>query len=332
MRFVVPCSPYAAVLRGFVVLATLLCSMGAPVDGRAQDNSAGLNVGQQAYQMYAENSIESVNVANGNLNLQIPLLSYKQRGSLPPITLEIVANANNWTLTQPGTPGGPGQPTQQQFYELYTGGAAFAVSPFFSGTVLSKTTTSPSAAPYVISEQAVTDASGAVHLMAKTSAALYPNPDIRRSVDATGYESVTILDSAKNVQHAYLLNADGIGIRDGKFSDPNGNAITPTQSTNSTAFSQGTIGPVASYTDSVGRVLPMPTNYGANIPQPGCQTEQYPGPPGSPQLPLTICYDTIPAASPFMNQSVGAAPGTHIVAVTSVTLPNSTQWLFHYNQ
>jgi len=46
----------------------------------AQDNSAGSNIGQQAYKMYAENSVESVNVSNGNLNLQIPFADIQAEG------------------------------------------------------------------------------------------------------------------------------------------------------------------------------------------------------------------------------------------------------------
>ena len=79
-----------------------------------------------------------MNVSNGNLNIQIPLLSYKQRGSLPPVSLQIVYNADNWMLSQPGTPGGVGEPVQQQFFNFVGGGAVFGVSPFFNTTVLSQ--------------------------------------------------------------------------------------------------------------------------------------------------------------------------------------------------
>ncbi len=315
---------------------TLLSLFLTPVTGLAQDNSYAVTIGQQAYQMYAENSVESVNVTNGNLNIQIPLLSYKQRGSLLPITLEIVFNADNWILTPPiGPAPNPNEPgaLQHQVYQFIGGGAAFSVSPFFQIMTLSESynySSNSSNVPtqYTITEPALVDSSGAVHLLAQTT----PTGGPKRSVDATGYLIDTEYNSTTGaVTQQTWLGPDGVGYRNGVFSDPNGNSITPNLTSNAAGVSQGTVGPIASYTDSLGRFLPMPSNYQANGPQPGCQTFQYPGPPGSPQIPLTFCYTNYSVTSPFNNPDVGALPASHLVAISSVTLPNGTQWKFDYN-
>ena len=44
---------------------------------------ADFEKGFQAYQSYHGSDFDSVNLANGNLVLNIPLLSYEQRGGLP---------------------------------------------------------------------------------------------------------------------------------------------------------------------------------------------------------------------------------------------------------
>ncbi len=58
-------------------------------------------------QAYDGNGIGQVNLANGNLVLNIPLISYKERGKLPPYTLSLTSNNKNWALVyNPPSEGG----------------------------------------------------------------------------------------------------------------------------------------------------------------------------------------------------------------------------------
>lgn len=251
MRLAHRCAPPRPRVLHFT--AALISSMLVSSAGFAQDNSRGVTVGQQAYEMYAENSIESVNASNGNLNLQIPLLSYKQRGSLPPVTLRIIYNADNWRLENLNTSGGNvGQP-QPAFFNFVGGGAVFSVSPFFQGGQASATYGSAaSGGQYTISEPVVIDPSGAEHLMAPTTPTTSQQGPYR-TLDASGYLRDAEFNHATNTETTTLLDANGIGYRDGgglNFSDPNGNVITATP--RATSGGVGSPGPIASYTDSVG--------------------------------------------------------------------------------
>jgi len=67
---------------------------------------ADFEKGYQAYQTYHETDFDSINLANGNLVLNIPLLTYQQRGGLPPVVIAIRSNSTTFQ-SQPPYSSGP---------------------------------------------------------------------------------------------------------------------------------------------------------------------------------------------------------------------------------
>jgi hypothetical protein len=50
------------------------------------------------YESYQGSGLDSVNLSNGNLLLHIPIISYPQRGTMPPLTLSLRYNNPRWNL------------------------------------------------------------------------------------------------------------------------------------------------------------------------------------------------------------------------------------------
>jgi hypothetical protein len=74
-----------------LTMASLLCvtCIGSVGICRAQDAS---DVEIKAYGSYAGGKFDTVDLATGNLTLDIPLISYPQRGTLPPLSFSIQLN------------------------------------------------------------------------------------------------------------------------------------------------------------------------------------------------------------------------------------------------
>src|SRR5215470_16388509 len=60
--------------------------------------SQNFDRGFAPYESYQSSGLESVNLANGNLLLHIPVISYPQRGNLPPFTLSLRYNNPRWIV------------------------------------------------------------------------------------------------------------------------------------------------------------------------------------------------------------------------------------------
>jgi len=254
------------------------------------------------------------------------LLTYKQKGNLPPIVLGINYNNEDWELGPPpsetfGTP-------QQQFYNWTGGGAQFSISPHVSAVTLQKVYNQGQNGQYSITETGLADASGAVHLMAKTSTGQL------RTVDASGYAA----------SNSYAIDSNGFGYRSVSSTDAKGNFIQISENYSDTAgnaikFVRDPVTHlVTGYIDSVGRALPVsiaPMYLDPSQPD-SCQLLQYPGPPGSPTVTLNFCYSGYGIQTPFSFPYNGhtitypPSPATY-VALHTVTLPNGTSWSFQYD-
>jgi YD repeat-containing protein len=66
---------------------------------------ADFEKGYQAYQSFHGTDFDTVNLANGNLVLNIPLLSYEQRGELPPVVIAIHSNSTTFQSDPPSSSG-----------------------------------------------------------------------------------------------------------------------------------------------------------------------------------------------------------------------------------
>ncbi len=67
---------------------------------------ADFDKGYQGYQSFHGTDFDTINLANGNLVLNIPLLSYDQRGGLPPVVIAIHSNSTTFQSSPPVS-GGP---------------------------------------------------------------------------------------------------------------------------------------------------------------------------------------------------------------------------------
>lgn len=226
---------------------------------------ADFEKGYQAYQSYHGTDFDTVNLANGNLVLNIPLLSYEQRGGLPPVTIAIRSNSTTFQSDPPFSSG----PNDTKQFEVPSGALG-----------------SPAGQPHVMispgglywKEQRITlekaqlsrfvayDDSGATHSLggniANTTAPYIGN--IRYSVDGSDLmltaspTAPVIIDRNGNI--GGLQDPDGNAISlHGPCAKPAGsgqfyNASLPAWE----GYAYGTAS-ATSIVDSVERVIPNPT-------------------------------------------------------------------------
>ena len=67
------------------------------------------------YQSYDESSFDTVDLQGGAVQLHIPIISYPQKGKLPPLTLELIYNQPHWTKLQTYDP--PNPPIEMWVYK-----------------------------------------------------------------------------------------------------------------------------------------------------------------------------------------------------------------------
>jgi RHS repeat-associated protein len=226
---------------------------------------ADFEKGYQSYQSYHGTDFDTINLANGNLVLNIPLLSYEQRGGLSPLTISIRSNSTTFQ-SDPSFSSGPADTKQ---FEVPSG-------------VLG----SPAGQPHVVispgglywKEERITlekaqlsrfvafDDSGASHSLGgniANSTGPYLG-SIRYSIDGS---DIMLTASATN---PVVIDRRG---NKGGLVDPNGNAITLqgpcAKPAGAGEFYNASLPPWESYAfgtasattivDSVGRTIPNPT-------------------------------------------------------------------------
>ena len=225
---------------------------------------ADFEKGYQAYQSYHGTDFDVVNLANGNLVLNIPLLAYEQRGGLPPVEMAIHSNSTTFQSSPPYSSG----PLDTQQHEVTSG---IIGSPWGTPHV----TISPGGLYWKelrikqgeaqLSRFVAIDDGGATHSLGQniaTSTAPYVG-NIRYSIDGsdlmlTAATQPLIVDRKGNI---------------GGLEDPNGNVITPrgpcAAPVGSGQFYNPALAPWETYAygtasaktivDSIGRVIPNPT-------------------------------------------------------------------------
>ena len=370
-----------------LLLALLLVPLLARGTAMAQ---ADFEKGYQAYQSFHGSDFDTINLANGNLILDIPLLSYPQRGSLPPIVISIRSNATTFQSTPPYL-NGPldtkqhevssgviGSPWGQPHVSISPGGLSWREER------LNSPLRTAAGSPVYLTRFVALDDSGATHSLggnvANQTAGVIP--DIRYSVDGSGL----MLRPSDPRNGSVLVDRKGLI---GGLIDTNGNAIALNgpcarppgtgDSFNASlaswqGFAHGTASAV-SLTDTIGRTFPNPSYLPPAVPYTclvdlyasyapahadpsGCETWNFPG-EGNSTVPLIFCYQQIDIAGAVIPTpiSVGTtAPnggtntyacspaisgnGNNIscetinetwTALTSVTLPNQTKWIFTYD-
>jgi YD repeat-containing protein len=254
-------------LRAIALIATMVLFSSA---ARAQ---ADFEKGYQAFQSYHGSDFDTVNLANGNLVLNIPLLSYEQRGGVPPVTISIRSNSTTFQSTPPLLSG----PADTNQHEVASGviGAPWGqphvmISPgglFWKEERIVTNAKTAIGPEYLVRFVAIDD-SGATHSLAggiSNSTAGYV-PNIKYSVDGSGL----MLQPGTTATGPMLVDRKG---NTGGLVDPNGNAITlkgPCATAPGSGdffnaalpswegYAHGTAS-ATSITDTIGRVIPNPS-------------------------------------------------------------------------
>lgn len=326
---------------------------------------ADFEKGYQSYQSYHGSDFDSVNLANGNLVLNIPLLSYEQRGGLPPVVISIRSNSTTFQST-PSLQNGPpdtkqhevasgiiGSPWGQPHVMITPGGLYWKENRI---TTNSKT---GGGNPEYLVRFVATDESGATHSLGGAIANQVQGlvPGIMYSVDGSGL----MLKPASGNNGPLLVDRNG---NIGGLIDPNGNTITLKGScakpagggdffNPSLASWEGNAYGTASATsivDTVGRIIPNPSylppiasysclvdldaSYHPASQTSNCETWSFPG-EGTGKVSLIFCYAQIPVSA-SIPQPAGSTLEYETInetwwVLTSVTLPNSAQWQFGYD-
>jgi RHS repeat-associated protein len=289
------------VLGGLLALIIIV----APQRAEAQ-NDPNAEVGLKAYGSYNMGNIDNINVGNGALDVDIPLISYPQRGGK--LKLDFSLHYFNGSSSK-----------SEQCYQGYciwipSGyGGGFAVIDTQSMNMGPPPTCTlyNSGNGETYCNYRFVDSDGASHLYAPTNS----SSSAYRSLDASGI--LNSIDSAgithSNISYAYPDSRE----------DANGNEI-------SYSISAGT------WTDSLGRTIPaqvqstnqsdfagctgaQPIDYVELWTLPGVASTN--GGNSSGTYPLKFCFGMIPVAG-----------GTTTPALTSVVLPNGTAWTFAWIQ
>jgi hypothetical protein len=214
--------------------------------------------GFQTYGAYGGSDFDSINLANGNLILRIPVISYPQRGQLPDLKISVGYQQFGWYYSQVCDDEG-----NCQFNWLLNqpGGAVVdwlsearaSVSPYYG-----------SCSPLLT----VQDGTGAPHEMGYLGWDQTGNPFVLQAQDASGYkmQTATLYDG---IYHCYrpdytalwsitnkqgLVTTFSIGSQNTNYivSDPSGNAIT----LETGSGPGGIAAPV--FVDSLNRTIPLP--------------------------------------------------------------------------
>lgn len=301
-----------------IVTMTLLTPLVAPCQYAPSEQ--GINSGQN----YIDSPIDSVNTTNGNLVVHIPLISYKQRGTLPDFTLILRYNNKSWSRSEPYSSAGG-----TYYLWVYTGyGMQLIRGNALSGFSEAFPTPYGPAPPDAYIINGVIDDSGAQHIFYSTQAAA---PYNIRTMDGSGVMGVVVYENSPVGQ---FLDRNGIlhnetyadDFADGFYdtwTDPDGNTVVPVMINNS----------LDHWVDSIGRQIPAPAMGDLNpvLYPVGCRTYQYPS-ANSGTEPYTYCYQQHTVTSDFGYPSNTILDTTVLATMlSSVTLPDGTSYNFSYN-
>jgi RHS repeat-associated protein len=303
-----------------IVLAALFLSIAlAALNAQTTpDNTIGLT----PYQSFHGGDIDVVNLSNGNLILNIPIIAYPQRGTLK-MSFSLVYNSRNIHSTQQCFNFPPAPPRCVLFW-IYGSGPSVVNEGQVS--IMEQIFQSPNQGPK-LAEFAVTTPDGGQHPLALN----FPNTG-QNATDGSGFwansssvttaPAPTVIIDRDGVRHFISPSAPGV-----VSEDPNGNTIS--------IRADGAI------TDTMGRVF-LSGGGGAT---PGSPTSNFSGCTG----PLPIASATIwslPGISGGTTQykfcqvtvtvSIPAhgtvpASGGNSTLLQSIVLPNGTAWTFEYS-
>ena len=274
-----------------------------------------------------------INVANGNVHMEIPIGSQPQRGSLP-LTETLVYDSRIWAIVNTGT--SPSfQPSSTNGWAL--GGTAIAGSAA-TQSVVSESVSCTGSGGSQGYEQAIytyVDMAGTSHIFAPPIYYLYgtncPNGNTggitntnmaagtsysAYAVDGSGYYLTVYNQSCYGSDTCqYAVAFDPSGNLPGN-EDRNGNFITETYSEPPDTWT---------WTDTLGRNSFVWTNASStttylNVMTIGGATKQY-----------TLNYKTITVTTGFNQSGVTDYKNQPLTVASSLNLPDGTSYTFHYD-
>jgi RHS repeat-associated protein len=308
-------SPISFWIR-FLLLVTLCAS------AYAQDLS-GLQQGIQPYGAYHGGDIDLVSMVNGNLSLHIPLISYPQRGGKLKFSFSVVYK--NQVLQPWATCNPVNHNCTSEGYNVPLSGVQIVADDVPTFSNVPDAATGLQAVYYNVLESDNT--------LHKTSQ-VDLSPSYYMSVDTSGYRfepnSTSSTDSTGTLWDRYGTLYSMSGWQATTIVDSNGNKMT------STANAQGN---TTSWTDTVGRVLPLYA-YSGTTTTSGCLGSQPTttalawSPPGinGGTAPFKVCEASFPISFTAPGCTGNCQPTVgHMIAIQSIVLPNNTVWVFEYD-
>ena len=299
------------------------------------------------FDAYVHDAIDSVDLDSGNLILHIPIVTYKQRGTLPDFTLTARFNAPLWYIVNDVEPvynpswniSQPSQDIMSQSTQNFPGwnfagkgvqvirGESLALGTYDYQYL--NTNNEPD--DYTVGY--IQDSGGAQHYVYSDSVS-----GQARTMDGSGIASTgsiagglsNLIDSV-GVYHTGAPDYWDDGFFDA-LSDPFGNAITPVTANYTYNPYNYPYTQVDHWVDSLGRIIPAPP--GGNLPPglfaPGCSTYQYPSTSAS-TAPYTFCYASVRVSSAFGVGNISEFSQIPYTFLSSIQLPNGTSYSFTYN-
>ena len=289
--------------------------------------------GMQPYQSYHGGDIDSISLSTGMLNLNVPFLSYPQRGSLH-LSFNLFYNDSPQHLKQICPP--LGSCVWEWFGSNYPN-VAWAQSVTVSGTNMAVVYNKGFNDQYTkyFANWTLATADGSKHVIANqgTLTIINQNPQVFtqgsgpwETLDATGWRVNGPLTSSSGGSvtpgnPTAIIGPDGMDYL--AQEDPNGNKIT--------------VGST-SLTDSLNRQIPLPTAATAtdtsNCPQSplpvASATLWSPPSPSGGNASYKFCYATVAVNIPGDGDTI-VGKTESIAKIQSIILPNGQTWNFQYN-
>jgi YD repeat-containing protein len=309
-------------------LTTIIFAIVSCVSLHGQSNPYGNGI--IPYRAYDYSKVGVVDLKTRHMTLNIPLLSFKQKGSLPDLSVSFVYNSSRWESYRPDEPSGNetyywlpyianstaavtlGIPSSPVTGRLETGvGGMYAPSPL---TV----PVGDSFASYIY----VSSINGPTSLVGTDSGGSGITLDgtgIAATSDATSTKVTAKNGVTYNLRYCTESTASGYCSQvAGYIKDSSGNQVTLN-------YPSGSTGIPTSFTDSIGRTF----NYFSTVSTAGHYPNYYPT-NSTTSLEVRQSAHAVSSDLPNIGGYVIQYSGTWVL-IDSIILPNETQWGFHYN-
>ena len=323
--------------RGTLLAGALITMTVATGVAAGQAIAPDLQPGLMPYQSYHGGDIDKINLSNGILNVQIPLISYPQRGGKLKLDFALAFNSKPLVYQKfctPQIPKGPAPTCNWAWLQFIYGQSDYlagwrvadmqSISQFGYDEKV-PISNGPSTTDYDWIQIQTGD--GSIHPSGQISGSTG-----QITLDGSNFASIGWDPTAGCASTCYILDANGVMYNNTSWTstireDSDGNEISNAS---------------GNLTDTVGRTIPIfpsPTTTFTSQQAAVCKGSlpvyeisvwQVPGVNGSTQS-YTFCYAQVPYLAPNPNQSPFTPQSGNLVELQSVALPNGLSWIFGYD-